>query len=37
VRYPGEKINWLWFFPGMEWAHPSGGKEKSIFPWMVAT
>jgi len=29
---PGRKIDWLWFFPGMEWAHPSGGKEKSISP-----
>jgi len=26
---------WIEFFPEMEWAHPSGGKEKSISPATV--
>ena len=34
--YPAAKHSkWMRFFPGMEWAHPSGGKVKSISPWRM--
>jgi hypothetical protein len=35
MRYLGEKLIGSGFFPGMEWVHPSGGKEKSISPATV--